>query len=82
MRRVAERGGPPGPGGEHLAVGREVSRGGQDQGDDRPDRQGQDLPQVHVQGKGCQAGQRSGRHVLGHEEGGRVRRQGSSALQG
>ena len=68
MRRVAKRGGPSGPGSQHLAVGREVPGGGQDKGDDRPDRQGPDLPQVHVQSQGGQIGPWIGRHVPRHEE--------------
>ena len=74
MRGATERGSSSRSRSQHLAVGRKVPRRGQDQGNDRPDRQGPNLPEVHVQGQGCQVGPRAGRHVPGHEERRRDRR--------
>ena len=72
MRGAAERRGPQGPGGLHLAARGEVPRGGQDQGDDRTHLLRQEASQVHVEGQGRQDRPRSGRHVLGHAQGRRV----------
>jgi hypothetical protein len=46
------------------------------------DRQGPKAVEVHVEGQGRQAGPGPCRHVPRHEEGRRVRRQRSSAMQG